>query len=248
MHHFFVEPSQIEGEQVRIEGPDFNHLKNALRMKAGEEFLVSDSEGRDFLCRLEKAGEGEALARILEPRESAELPASIWLYQGLPKSDKMELIVQKATELGAAAVVPVSTRNAVVKLDQKKAGDRVRRWQAIAESGAKQSGRSRILKVEEVLTFKEALKQIREKDFDLRLIPYENERGMKAAKEAFDSLKPGMSVAVMIGPEGGFDPEEISLAMEAGVVPISLGRRILRTETAALAVLSALMLKLEEGI
>lgn len=117
MHHFFVEPGQMEGEQVRITGPDVNHMKNALRMKAGEQFLVSDGQGGDYLCRLEELDAGRALGRILEKRESAELPSSIWLYQGLPKSDKMEFIIQKAAELGAAAVVPVVTRNTVVKLD-----------------------------------------------------------------------------------------------------------------------------------
>ena len=233
MHHFFVEPGQMEGEQVRITGPDVNHMKNALRMKAVEQFLVSYGQGGDYLCRLEELDAGRALGRILEKRESAELPSSIWLYQGLPKSDKMEFIIQKAAELGAAAVVPVVTRNTVVKLDAKKAKERVRRWQAIAESGAKQSKRSRIPQVGEVLNFE---------------VPYENQEGMAATKRIFDSLKPGMSVAVMIGPEGGFDPLEIEKAQKAGAEPISLGRRILRTETAAVTMLSALMLKLEEGI
>lgn len=248
MHHFFVEPGQMEGEQVRITGPDVNHMKNALRMKAGEQFLVSDGQGGDYLCRLEELDAGRALGRILEKRESAELPSSIWLYQGLPKSDKMEFIIQKAAELGAAAVVPVVTRNTVVKLDAKKAKERVRRWQAIAESGAKQSKRSRIPQVGEVLTFEEALNDMERRGFDFKLVPYENQEGMAATKRIFDSLKPGMSVAVMIGPEGGFDPLEIEKAQEAGAEPISLGRRILRTETAAVTMLSALMLKLEEGI
>ena len=160
----------------------------------------------------------------------------------------MELIIQKAAELGAAAVVPVVTRNTVVKLDAKKAKERVRRWQAIAESGAKQSKRSRIPQVGEVLTFEEALEDMERRGFDFKLVPYENQEGMAATKRIFDSLKPGMSVAVMIGPEGGFDPLEIEKAQEAGAEPISLGRRILRTETAAVTMLSALMLKLEEGI
>ena len=247
MHHFFVEPGQMEGEQVQITGPDVNHMKNALRMKAGEQFLVSDGQGGDYLCRLEELDAGRALGRILEKRESAELPSSIWLYQGLPKSDKMEFIIQKAAELGAAAVVPVVTRNTVVKLDAKKAKERVRRWQAIAESGAKQSKRSRIPQVGEVLNFEEALNDMERRGFDFKLVPYENQEGMAATKRIFDSLKPGMSVAV-IGPEGGFDPLEIEKAQKAGAEPISLGRRILRTETAAVTMLSALMLKLEEGI
>ena len=248
MHHFFISSEAVKDGRITITGPDVNHMKNALRMKAGEQFLVSDGQGGDYLCRLEELDAGRALGRILEKRESAELPSSIWLYQGLPKSDKMEFIIQKAAELGAAAVVPVVTRNTVVKLDAKKAKERVRRWQAIAESGAKQSKRSRIPQVGEVLTFEEALEDMERRGFDFKLVPYENQEGMAATKRIFDSLKPGMSVAVMIGPEGGFDPLEIEKAQEAGAEPISLGRRILRTETAAVTMLSALMLKLEEGI
>ena len=248
MHHFFVEPGQIDGEVVRILGEDLNHMKNALRMKPGEKFLVSDGEGRDFLCCVDAVETHEARGRILEKREPSDLSASICLYQGLPKSDKMEWIIQKAAELGTETVVPVATRNAVVKLDERKAKDKVRRWQSIAKSAAEQSKCSRILKVEEPLSFSQALEQIKEKKFDLKLIPYENQRGMSATKEAFEQIKPGMTIAVIIGPEGGFDEEEVQMAMAAGVIPVSLGRRILRTETAAVAVLAALMLKLEGGI
>ena len=160
----------------------------------------------------------------------------------------MELIVQKAAELGAAAVVPVATKNAVVKLDERKGKDKARRWQTIAKSACEQSKRSRIMQVEEPVSFARALEQIREQNFDLRLIPYENQEGMAGTKTAFESLRPGMRAAVLIGPEGGFDEEEVRLAQAAGVIPVSLGKRILRTETAALTVLAALMLKLEGGI
>ena len=248
MHHFFVKPEQMAEGLARIAGGDLNHMKNALRMKPGEEFLVSDGTGGDFLCRLEELDGREARARILERREGRELPSGIWLYQGLPKSDKMELIVQKAAELGAAVVVPVATKNAVVKLDERKGKDKARRWQTIAKSACEQSKRSRIMQVEEPVSFARALEQIREQNFDLRLIPYENQEGMAGTKTAFESLRPGMRAAVLIGPEGGFDEEEVRLAQVAGVIPVSLGKRILRTETAALTVLAALMLKLEGGI
>ena len=220
MYHFFVERSQIHPESVTITGPDVNHIKNVLRMKPGEQVLISNGEDRDYLCRLTEISADAVEAEILEEREeTTELPAKIWLFQGLPKSDKMEFIIQKAAELGAAAVVPVVTRNTVVKLDAKKAKERVRRWQAIAESGAKQSKRSRIPQVGEVLTFEEALEDMERRGFDFKLVPYENQEGMAATKRIFDSLKPGMSVAVMIGPEGGFDPLEIEKAQEAGAEP-----------------------------
>ena len=154
MHHFFVEPEQIRDGQVRITGPDVNHMKNVLRMNArnkpknsnvregpGEEFLVSGG-GNDLLCAVESLDVQSVGARILGEQPSRELPAGIWLFQGLPKSDKMELIIQKAVELGAAGIIPVATKNAVVKLDTKKEESRLRRWQAIAESAAKQSKRS----------------------------------------------------------------------------------------------------------
>lgn len=245
MHHFFVKPEQVSDGRVRITGPDVNHLKNVLRMKPGEQLLVSDGRGQDYLCRIETLEGEKAEARIISREESRELPSRIWLFQGLPKSDKLELIIQKSVELGAAGIVPVVSRNTVVKLDPKKEEARRKRWQTIAESAAKQSKRSLVPEIGRVLTMKEAFSYIKTMDFDLGLIPYENERGMQTAREAFARVAPGSRIAVFIGPEGGFDPEEIRLALEAGVIPVSLGRRILRTETAGLAVLSALMLRLE---
>mgnify|MGYP000819198064 CR=1 FL=1 len=158
---------------------------------------------------------------------------------------KMEVILQKAVELGAAGVIPVATRNAVVKLDAKKAEAKIRRWQAIAESAAKQSKRSYIPQVGPVMSLKEAFSYIEEQKFDLRMIPYELEKGMDGTKTVLEALAPGQQVAVFIGPEGGFDEEEIQLALKMGVKPVSLGKRILRTETAGPAILALLMMKLE---
>ena len=185
------------------------------------------------------------LVILSENADSRELPSRIWLFQGLPKSDKMEVILQKAVELGAAGVIPVATRNAVVKLDAKKAEAKIRRWQAIAESAAKQSKRSYIPQVGPVMSLKEAFSYIEEQKFDLRMIPYELEKGMDGTKTVLEALAPGQQVAVFIGPEGGFDEEEIQLALKMGVKPVSLGKRILRTETAGPAILALLMMKLE---
>ena len=246
MHHFFVNPEQVEDGLIRITGSDVNHIKNVLRIRQGEEMLVSDGTGRDYLCQAEEIAGQEVTVRILETEEEGrELPSRIWLFQGLPKSDKMEVILQKAVELGAAGVIPVATRNAVVKLDAKKAEAKIRRWQAIAESAAKQSKRSYIPQVGPVMSLKEAFSYIEEQKFDLRMIPYELEKGMDGTKTVLEALAPGQQVAVFIGPEGGFDEEEIQLALKMGVKPVSLGKRILRTETAGPAILALLMMKLE---
>ena len=173
-----------------------------------------------------------------------ELPSRIYLFQGLPKQEKMELIVQKAVELGVCQVIPVQTRRCVVKLDAKKAAKKVQRWQQIAESAAKQAGRGYIPAVSEVMTFQEALAF--SETLDIRLIPYELADGMEGTRKILDEIRPGQSVGIFIGPEGGFEKEEVGRAVEAGALPITLGKRILRTETAGIAVLSILMYRLEK--
>lgn len=246
MYHFFVDSSAIGEGKVRITGADLNHMKNVLRMKLGEAVLISDGTGKDYNCQVETYTEGEGILEILsENEDSRELPSRIWLFQGLPKSDKMEVIIQKAVELGAAGVIPVATRNAVVKLDAKKAESKVRRWQAIAESAAKQSKRSYIPQVGAVMSLKEAFSYIEEQKFDLCMIPYELEKGMDGTKQVLSRLASGQQIAVFIGPEGGFDEEEIRLALEKNVIPVSLGKRILHTETAGPAILALLMMKFE---
>ena len=249
MHHFFVNPEQVEDGLIRITGSDVNHIKNVLRIRQGEEMLVSDGTGRDYLCQAEEIAGQEVTVRILETEEEGrELPSRIWLFQGLPKSDKMEFIIQKAVELGAAGIVPVSTRNTVVRLDQKKEEAKVKRWQAIAESAAKQSKRSLVPRVSGIMTLKDAFDYVESQGFSVRLIPYEHEAGMDGTKTELDAAGPGQDIAVFIGPEGGFDEREIELALSKGVRPISLGRRILRTETAGLALLSVLMMRLEGAL
>ena len=155
----------------------------------------------------------------------------------------MELIVQKAVELGACQVIPVMTRRCVVKLDAKKAAKKVSRWQQIAESAAKQAGRGYIPEIRDVMTLEEALAFAGQ--LDVRLIPYELAEGMEHTRDVIGKIMPGQSVGIFIGPEGGFEKEEVEQAVEKGVLPVTLGKRILRTETAGLAVLSVLMYRLE---
>lgn len=245
MHHFFVEPEQIRDGQVRITGPDVNHMKNVLRMRPGEEFLVSGG-GNDLLCAVESLDVQSVGARILGEQPSRELPAGIWLFQGLPKSDKMELIIQKAVELGVYEVIPVATNRAVVKLDEKKAAKKTERWNAIALSAAKQCGRSIIPQVTQVKGFGAALEYAA--GLDIVLIPYELAKGMEETRQLISSVEPGQSIGIFIGPEGGFEEEEIEKAVNMGALPITLGRRILRTETAGLTILSILMYHLELSV
>ena len=227
-----------------ITGQDVNHIRNVLRMKTGEQVGIRDGISRSYICELETIGEAEIRAKILtEDTNMSELPAELYLFQGLPKSDKMELIVQKAVELGAAEVIPVAMKNCVVKLDAKKAAAKTARWQEIAKSAAKQSKRSRIPVVREPVNYREAVALAGE--LDVVLLPYENERGMAATREVMERIAPGQSVGIFIGPEGGFDPSEIALAKEEGMHLVSLGKRILRTETAGLATLSILMYHIE---
>ena len=244
MYHFFVTPDQIREGYAVIAGQDENHIRNVLRMKPGEQIGVRDGISRSYVCAIETLEEEEVRARILsEETDSSELPARLYLFQGLPKGDKMELIIQKAVELGAYEIIPVATRRAVVKLDAKKAESKRKRWNAIAESAAKQSGRMFIPQVTKVMSLAEALDY--GKGFDRNLIPYELAEDMAAARAEIAQIRPGMSVGIFIGPEGGFDTEEVELAKAHGVRPITLGRRILRTETAGMAALSVLMFHLE---
>lgn len=243
MYQFFVEDAQIRENYVQVEGSDVNHIKNVLRMKPGEKIRVSSQSGEDYFCRISEIDDAFVRAEIIEKDErGTELQNKIYLFQGLPKGDKMELIIQKAVELGVYEIIPVAMKNCVVKLDEKKAEHKKKRWQGIAESAAKQSKRSLIPKVASPMSYKEAVDYARA--MDVRLVPYENKRGMKATKEVVSLIEPGKSIAVFIGPEGGFAPEEIALVQEEMHL-ISLGRRILRTETAGMAALSILVYELE---
>lgn len=243
MHHFFVPGGADLDGIIRINGSDFNHIKNVLRMKPGDMVVVSDGNENDWYCRINAFHDDEVELSVSEEAEVRELAFGMDLYQGLPKSDKMDLIVQKSVELGVRRIIPVEMRRCVVKLDAKKKESRIKRWSAISESAAKQCGRGIIPKIGSFVTLTEASKLL--DGYDLILVPYENEEGMVGTAKVLDLIKPGMTAAIFIGPEGGFDPGEIELLKSAGARTISLGKRILRTETAGLVALSWCMLRLE---
>ena len=240
MYNFFVSIDNKKDGRYFITGDDFNHIKNVLRMTVGEQFLVS-CEGVSDLCCLESTENDTVVAKIIQENyQNTNLPINIHLFQGLPKSDKLELIIQKAVELGVVSVTPVAMKRSIVKIDDKKKKSKRERWQAIAEAAAKQSKRTAIPQVQDVVTYKEMISAA--KDLDLLLVPYECAEGMAATKTALREIKSGMNVGVVIGPEGGFEQTEIDLAREAGGKIISLGSRILRTETAAITTIAMCML------
>ena len=246
MYQFFVEPSQINGNRIVITGSDVNHIRNVLRMKIGEEIAVSNGiDGKEYRCGIEEYSEDSVLCTLRFIKEDGiELPSKVYLFQGLPKADKMELIVQKAVELGAYEIIPVAAKRCVVKLDEKKAAGKVNRWQGIAEAAAKQSKRAVIPQVHPVMTMKAALEYAGK--MDVRMIPYELAKDMEHTRNMLQQIRPGQSVAIFIGPEGGFEESEIQAALDAGIEPVTLGRRILRTETAGFTVLAWLGYLLEQ--
>ena len=245
MHRFFAEPGQIGEKEIVITGADVNHIRNVLRMRTGEEVLIADGRGAEYRCKLTDLSENEVRAQILWKLDgNAELASAVTLFQGLPKSDKMDLIVQKCVELGVDRIVPVSTKRAVVKLDAKKEETRLKRWNTISESAAKQSGRGVIPEVSGVMSFEKALEEA--KKLEVLLIPYERAEHMAETRRVMGEIRPGQSVGVFIGPEGGFEESEVEEAVAAGARAITLGRRILRTETAGLAVMAMLGYLLEK--
>ena len=244
MYHFFIKPEQAAAHEVAIIGSDVNHIKNVLRMKVGEQICVNDGS-HEYLCSIAQLDAEEVTAKIEQVSETtSELPSRIVLFQGLPKADKMETIIQKCVELGVHEIVPVQMKRCVVKLDCKKEEAKRKRWQAISESAAKQSKRSIIPNVSEVLSFKQALEKA--KELDVLLLPYECAEGMAYTRMVVSKIKPGQSVGIFIGPEGGFDGDELKLASEAECNIITLGKRILRTETAGMMLMSVIMYNMEE--
>lgn len=245
MHHFFVDPSSIEEGIVRIVGTDLNHMKNVLRMKPGEEVLISDGTGKDYNCQVKEYGAEEGILVILsENADSRELPSRIWLFQGLPKSDKMELIIQKSVELGANSIIPVNMKRCVVKLEGKDEIKKNERWQKIAESAAKQCGRSFIPEVKHLINVKEICNWINE--YDVIIVAYENEKENTLKAELKKLKATDLKIGIVIGPEGGFEESDIKLLKESGAKIVTLGDRILRTETVALNVLSIIMYEFEQ--
>ncbi len=251
MYRFFADPAQIKGALVTLTGGDYNHIRNVLRLREGEEVSVvtgeADKEYRCAIGSFDDQGKIVNLILLFVKEENVELPCRIFLFQGLPKGDKLELIVQKAVELGAYEIVPVAMERSVVRLDEKKREKKRDRLNAVAEAAAKQAKRGIMPEVKPVMEYKEALRYCNEQNIDLRLLPYElcDPLSMEKTRELLYGIRPGESVAIFIGPEGGFTEEEASLAKSEGFFEITLGRRILRTETAGLTVLSWLVLLLE---
>lgn len=243
MYQFFVEPEQIQGSEIIITGSDVNHIRNVLRMRTGEKVRISDNAGNDFYCTIDRIESEEITLAVLDRAEGTEPSLKITLFQGLPKGDKMEQVIQKSVELGVSEIIPVAMKNCVVKLDEKRAQAKQVRWQAIAQSAAKQSKRSIVPTVGMPMRFVDAAEYA--KKLDVRILPYENQRGMSHTREVFRHIPKNATVGIFIGPEGGYDSSEIALAKE-DMEMVSLGNRILRTETAGLCALSMLLYEVED--
>ena len=245
MNHFFAEPSDIRGNDIILRGDDYNHIKNVLRLKTDDVISVSDGvTDRAYRCHLDSLEDGFIRCRLDFIKEAGcELPVRVRLFQCLPKSDKMDHIVQKTVELGVYEIVPVSSKRSVVRLDEKKAGAKVKRWNAISEAAAKQSKRSHIPLVKDVMSFEEAVRAAKESD--TALIPYELSSGFSLTRDILEGLSDNKDIAVFIGPEGGFDEDEVALARQEGIIPVSMGKRILRTETAGPVFLAWLVYRFE---
>ena len=243
MFNFFAYEKNRQNSHYIIDGADYNHIKNVLRMEIGDTCLVSCG-GKSDLCRIDGFFDDAVSLEILEvDYTDTELPVKIYLFQGLPKGDKMEYIIQKCVELGVFAIVPAQMKHCIVKLDDKKAKSKQTRWQNISESAAKQSKRNIIPEVMNVCSFDKAVDFA--KTLDLVLVPYENKEGMTATVEALSELRNVKSVGIFIGPEGGFEKQEIEKTLKADAKIISLGKRILRTETAAITAVGMCMLSIE---
>ena len=247
MSKFFVKENQIKNNTVKIIGQDVNHIKNVLRLNLEEQIKVCNEDtSENFNCSIKQIEKDEIICEIKEKISSkVESNVEITIFQGLPKADKMELIIQKSTELGASRFVPVALNRCIVKLSGKDAQKKIERWQKISEVAAKQCGRDLIPKIENIENIEEVKNQI--SDFDLFFVAYEQEKDvyLKQVLQEVDKSKEKIRNAFLIGPEGGLEEKEIEQMKNAGAKIISLGNRILRTETVALSVTSIIMYELE---
>lgn len=245
MRVFFTDRSDIGESEIFLSGDNHHHIKNVLRLPAGEEITVKTGGSISYVCEIKSYEDDRVVCTVKESIQTdTELPVYIDVFQGIPKGDKLELIIQKCTELGAAGIIPVMTSRSIVKLDEKKKKAKHERWEKIALNASEQSRRGRVCHVGEPVTFAEAMDMAA--GYDRFIIPYECAEGFSYTREVFDSIKSGERLALFIGPEGGFSDEEISLAKAAGADVITLGKRILRTETAAMYVLSVMGYLFEE--
>lgn len=246
MYRFYISEEQIQENTITISGDDVNHIRNVLRLGKGEWVVACDGNGKDYVSRIGSVEKGCIILRIEKVQETGtELPVKITLFQGVPKKDKMELIIQKAVELGAYEIVPVMTKRCVVKFaDENKLWKKRERWQAIAEAAAKQCDRGIIPEVHMPVYLEEAFDMAQSLEYNM--IPYELQEGMERSRSIVSNACTKASVGIFIGPEGGFEKDEIAQAAACGIEPITLGKRILRTETAGMALLSVMMFQLQQ--
>ena len=248
MPKFFVTSNEIENDKIKIKGTDVNHIKNVLRAKIEEKIdICNTDEMKDYECKIEELTNDCVTCKIISEKQNAsESNVEITIFQGLPKADKMELIIQKSVELGVNKIVPVDMKRCVVKLKDKDQIKKVERWQKISEVASKQCGRGIIPKIGQVMKIKEILNSIEE--YDAVLVAYEKEEN-NYLKIELDKLKnvekDKKKIAIVIGPEGGLEEGEVKQLQENGAKVITLGKRILRTETVALNMISILMYELE---
>ena len=237
MVRFFVEPQEVTGESIILTGENAQHAK-VLRLKAGEQVLVCDGQGNECLCQVQSFGAGELEVSVLERRASeTEAAVQVSVYMAFPKADKLEHVIQKATELGAYEIVAFPSGRCVSRPDEKSLRKKLERWQKIAASAAEQSGRGRVPQVLVLESYRAALERAAEADRAILL--YENERAT-TLKMALEEA-PLSTVSILSGPEGGLEEKEVRQALDAGIRVCTLGRRILRCETAPLCALSAIM-------
>ncbi|MCX8131006.1 MAG: 16S rRNA (uracil(1498)-N(3))-methyltransferase [Clostridia bacterium] len=242
MPKFFIEKENISGNYIYIYGDDVNHIRRVLRLKCGDNIIVCDGNGYDYDVRIECFEQEAVKTSIVSTSANiSEPPVDVTLFQGIPKSDKMDFIIQKSVELGVNRIIPVSTERTVVRIDSKKdAESKVSRWQRIALEAAKQCNRGAIPQISFPISYLESLDLA--KQADLAIIPYEKETGN--GLRVLIKEKNIKKLSILIGPEGGFSEKEIENAIRYGINPVTLGPRILRTETAGIAVISILMYEL----
>lgn len=249
MPKFFVTDKEISNNDIKVVGEDVKHIKNVLRKKVGDKLTICNAEtSLDYLCEIIKISEQEIDCNILEKVESnVESNIKVTIFQGLPKFDKMELVIQKSVELGANDIIPIQMKRCVVKLDEKDKAKKIQRWQKISEVAAKQSGRNIIPEISKILNVKDVCNLVDQ--YDIVLVAYENEKNNKLKEQLIkikELNKDELKIAVVIGPEGGIATEEIEVLKNKGAKIITLGNRILRTETVALNILSVIMYELEK--
>jgi len=241
MPRFFIGPDQVNLPFVTIQGEDVHHISKVLRLKHGDSVVLADGSGKEYVAVLEDLGPSRATARVKEIRPAhGEPPVDVYLLQGLPKGDKLDFVIQKCTEIGIKKIVPVNMDRTIVRLNHDKAAKRQERWQRIAEEAAKQCQRGIVPKVLPVTDLEQALASL--PDSANIIVPWECERYL-GAKELLAGLNDG-PVAILIGPEGGITPEEIEVARKFKAKTVSLGPRVLRTETAGLVILSLVLYQL----